>query len=115
MKTPLLSLVALGLLLITSCVNKGTPDASKLARLGNTALTIATQRGAISAKDATLARQAGVLILTAQASDNPLSVISETAVALAVKEGEITPEEAGLLREVGTVLLLPAAAPLTEP
>ena len=110
MKTTLLFIAVMSLLLIPACVNRRL-DAEKLAQLGDTALTIATQRGAISARDATLARQAGVLILTAQASGNPLSVISETAVAVAVEEGEITPEEAGLLRDVGTVLLLPAPAP----
>lgn len=113
MKTTLLLLTAAALLLLPSCVTKGQPsfggiDTAKLATLGNTALTIANKRGAVSDKDAALARQAGVLLLNAQGSDNPLAAISETAVAVAVKEGSLTQEEADLLREVGTVVLKPA-------
>lgn len=109
MKT-ILILVSAACLLLPSCVTKGQPtvdrlDPQKIAKLGNLALTIANKRGAVSDKDAALARQAGVLILTAQASENPLAAISEAAVAIAVKEGSLTQEEADLLREVGTVAL----------
>lgn len=109
MKTTLL-LLAAACLLLPSCGTQGQPrlnrlDPVKVAALGNLALTVANSRGAISDKDAALARKAGVLLLATQTADNPLATISEAAVATAVQEGSLTQAEADLLHEAGSVPL----------
>lgn len=103
-------LIAAACLLLPSCGTQGQPriqrlDPVKVAKLANIALTVANNRGAVSDKDAALARKAGVLLLATQTSDNPLATISEAAVDAAVQEGSLTQAEADLLHEAGTVPL----------
>lgn len=112
MKTALLLLLAASLLL-PACSTTQSLDSAELAKLANTALTVAEIGGVVNSKQAATARQAGKLVLDFQSTpdDQKLALASNIAVDYAVAQGKITPEQAHALRSAGTVPLTPPTGP----
>lgn len=112
MKTTLLILAA-ALLLLPACSTTQNLDAAELAKLANTALTVAEIGGVVNSKQAATARAGGKLLLDFQGTpdDKKLAVLSNVAVDYAEAEGKLTPEQAQAIREAGTVPLTPPTGP----
>lgn len=68
-------------LCLPACQSTDSLDKERLARIGNTALTVAEAAGKISPEEAALARQAGMILLDQPEGPAPVSLPAVEATA----------------------------------